>query len=932
MPVLIMAFIAIFIFTTASLAFAQSYQLADQYWKQAQEFKKQNRNLDAARMLEKSAQAEKETGNPRLSNLAVYLGTSGYHYEKLGQHDKAIKRYNQALEMSRRLGDESSIVSNLTNIGTIYKNLGQYDKAIKHYQQALEIDRRLGREDGVATSLSRIGTVYKNLGQYDKAINHYQQALEIDRRLSREGGVAISLSSIGTVYKIWGQYDKAIKHYQQALEIDRRLGREDGVAIDLSRIGTVYKNLGQYDKAIKNYQQVLAINRRLGREDGVAIELSLIGTVYAKWGQYDKAIKHYQQALTINRRLGREVGVAIDLSRIGTAYKNLGQYDKAIKHFQQALEIDRRSGREGGVAIDLSNIGRVFKTWGQYGKAIKHLKESVDLKEKLRLTATGDGRRDYLASQIFIYQDLVLSYLQNSQSMKALETTELSHARLLVERLANSGIQYGLWAEDKFLGEETQTVTRLEPEVSQVGDRKNMGMESIQRVQRGLPDSTAILVYSNSDRNNLVQMLLTRDSLFGKQVPNKTFLAKAKVLYGQVAQDNFVKQRGFKPINKSEDKVKTKKENNRSETFTWIINYYRTLLTNPNNQTSGLSLRKRDKANPDSSEPFYHLSRLLYDLLILPIEDRVQDKTELIIVPDGILSFLPFEILVDANGHYLSEKYSISYTPSLATLDSLSNRQYGSDRQPLLAFGGAVYDDTTNYAQDIVSSAKQMAMLEKNVHQTVLRGSSVRNAYRSLGIGKWTNLPDTLKEVNEIAELVPGTEVVTGSKVTEARVKELSDSGELANYRVLHFATHGITVPEVPELSALVLSQFHSERGGEDGYLRMGEIAKLKLKADFVNLSACETGLGKIYGGEGVVGITQSFMLAGANGISVSLWQVADHSTALFMENIYRLVEQNGMSYKDAMTMVRRRFIKGEFGEKYRAPYYWAPFVYYGKT
>ena len=426
-------------------------------------------------------------------------------------------------------------------------------------------------------------------------------------------------------------------------------------------------------------------------------------------------------------------------------------------------------------------------------------------------------------------------------------------------------------------------------------------------------------------------MLLTRETLIGKQVSNTAFLAEAKALYGQVAQDNFAKLRGIEIKKKSEPTALTKKDETKLKTFTRVINYYRTLLTNPDNQTRGLSVRKKGMTGTKPDDPFYHLSRLLYDLLILPMEDKIQGKTELIIVPDGILSFLPFEILVDGNGRYLSEKYSISYTPSLATLESLSSRQYGNDRQPLLAFGGAVYY-TTNYAQDMVSGAKQMAFLEKNVHQTVSRGSSLRNAYGSLGMGKWGNLPGTLKEVNEIAALVPGTEVVTGSDVSEARVKELSDSGELSNYRVLHFATHGITVPELPELSALVLSQFNRERGGEDGYLRMGEIAKLILKADFVNLSACETGLGKIYGGEGVVGLMQSFLLAGANGVSVSLWQVSDHSTALFMKNVYRLVEQDGMSYNNAMTTVRRHFMKGEFGAAYRAPYYWAPFVYYGKT
>ena len=132
-------------------------------------------------------------------------------------------------------------------------------------------------------------------------------------------------------------------------------------------------------------------------------------------------------------------------------------------------------------------------------------------------------------------------------------------------------------------------------------------------------------------------------------------------------------------------------------------------------------------------------------------------------------------------------------------------------------------------------------------------------------------------------------------------------------------------------LSAVVLSQFERDpQGGEDGYLRMEEIAKLDIQADLVNLSACETGAGRIYGDEGIFGLTQSFILAGANAVSISLWRVADESTSQFMATMYGMVQDKGIGYAEAITEVKRQFINGDFGEKYKAPYYWAPFVYYG--
>jgi CHAT domain-containing protein len=198
-----------------------------------------------------------------------------------------------------------------------------------------------------------------------------------------------------------------------------------------------------------------------------------------------------------------------------------------------------------------------------------------------------------------------------------------------------------------------------------------------------------------------------------------------------------------------------------------------------------------------------------------------------------------------------------------------------------------------------------------------------------LGYGSWANLPGTKIEVEKLKKMISSCDIYEGEAVNEKKIKELSLSQELMNYRIIHFATHGMVVPEVPELSALVLSQ-NQNGGDEDNYLRADEISKLKMQADFIALSACETGLGKIYKGDGVVGLTQSFMIAGANSLAVSLWQVADESTSIFMTGIYSLTGIDN-NYLRALNQMKRNFISGAYGEKYKAPYFWAPFVYYGK-
>ena len=418
-------------------------------------------------------------------------------------------------------------------------------------------------------------------------------------------------------------------------------------------------------------------------------------------------------------------------------------------------------------------------------------------------------------------------------------------------------------------------------------------------------------------------------------VEGRQFLTASFESYDSAIKANVEKQRGIKVVNKKKEEHAIEKKY-KIDDLERLINFYRSLLTN---------------TSPENEQPRREIARALYDFLVKPMLPQIQGKKDLIIIPDGVLSFLPFETLIDEEGKYLIESYNITYAQSMGVMQLLKNRKYKEERKPLLAFGGAVYDEIT-YDTDMIENTAQLDALKKNFTLAMADTWAVDKAYSSLGIAQMSNLPSTLTEVKAIASIVPDTEILTGRKVSEDEVKSLSDSGKLAGYKVIHFATHGMVVPEFPELSALVLSQFKDKSGREDGFLRMGEIAKLKLKADFLNLSACQTGLGKIYDGEGVVGLTQSFLVAGANGLSVSLWRVDDQSTMMFMVGVYQLVNERGMSYSQAINKMKRTFIKSQVsmdtfqpsrgititpvGEakpgNLSHPYYWAPFVYYGKT
>lgn len=341
--------------------------------------------------------------------------------------------------------------------------------------------------------------------------------------------------------------------------------------------------------------------------------------------------------------------------------------------------------------------------------------------------------------------------------------------------------------------------------------------------------------------------------------------------------------------------------------FSRLCQVYRQLLSNPQSDLNTV----------------HELGHLLYLLLIQPQAEFIKDAKRLLVIPDGVLGLVPFETLRDAQGRYLVEQMDIQYVQSFDVLYHLLQREYSPDRKLLLAMGGAEYQPVS-YASEPIESPAEWLNLKRQFWSAP--EAPMREIYGALYAPAWQPLPGSLTEIAAIQALVPGTELLQGTEVSEAEIKARSEADNLSEYKMLHWAVHGLTVPEIPELSALVLSQT-SEPQSEDNYLRRPEIAKLKLKADFVNLSACETGLGKIFRGEGVVGLTQAFLQAGANRVSVSLWQISDTGTAQFMPAFYAKL---GSGYSQALNATKREFLAGKYGKNHQHPYFWSPFVLYG--
>ncbi|MDW8167798.1 MAG: CHAT domain-containing protein [Acidobacteriota bacterium] len=306
-------------------------------------------------------------------------------------------------------------------------------------------------------------------------------------------------------------------------------------------------------------------------------------------------------------------------------------------------------------------------------------------------------------------------------------------------------------------------------------------------------------------------------------------------------------------------------------------------------------------------------ARLLYQALVQPAEKWLAGKQELIIVPDGILYYLPFEVLL-AKGElttedprrlpYLLKTYAVSYAPSASVWASLAREPMKPAQKTLLAYADPVYRKVE--AESAVGRAFGSAFGE----------------VRSL-----SPLPHSRREAQEIARLYPRAEAVVyvGAQAREENVK----GEKLDEFRFIHFATHGLLNENAPQYSGLVLTLPLALRDArEDGLLQVYEIFNLKLNAELVVLSACETGLGKQVQGEGLVGLTRAFLYAGARAVLVSLWKVADVSTAELMVRLYRHLKA-GQSKAEALRRARLELLQEE---GFVHPFYWAPFILVGRS
>jgi CHAT domain-containing protein len=577
----------------------------------------------------------------------------------------------------------------------------------------------------------------------------------------------------------------------------------------------------------------------------------------------------------------------------------LGNPEKGKRYYQQALDLTSLADRNNFLWETYFGLGRCLEHEKQLRLALTYYMMAVDVIDSIRSgLSLDDHKAGFARDKIKVYESLLnLLYkltLEESNSKydeSIFQVVEKSKARAFIESLREAEGKSQIEAEASIKKSQDKISKRISRTISALA-RATLSEETRldlwQRLEKDEDEYTYLLNKMKSARPEQKSLssldVISLGSVQKKVLDLKTailefFLGEKQSYAFLITKNDFVIR--VLPSRKTiEDSLRA---------------YLKMISTPPSGKFRGVLAAKR-----------------LYKNILLPFEDYFYSSIEhLIIIPDGILYYLPFETLmpeqreVTVDSKYLIESHKISYVPSASSLAFLIDR--GETRKYsrlLLAMGNPIY------SFQLSSNKKNLKIYEE----------ALREVYLDKGFD-FSPLPFSKKEVKQISRYFPKSkiDVYTGAEAKEEVVKSTS----LADYQIIHFACHGLLDEKAPFRSALVLTL--DDNTEEDGFLQVREIQNLKLNASLAVLSACQTGRGRLENGEGILGLPRVFFYAGAQSTISTLWKVNDKSTADFMRYFYQFLK-TGNDKANALRLAKVKMIRSEFSH----PFFWAAFILNG--
>jgi tetratricopeptide (TPR) repeat protein len=853
---------------------------------------------------EKGLEIQKKTGNLQAEGSA--LGGLGEVYRHLGQYKKALDYEERSLEIYRKIGNARQEGAALNNMALVYTARGQYQKSLENYEKSLEIWRKIGEVNSEATTLDNVGRIYVNWGQHQKALEYCNKALAIQRRIGARQGEAWSCGLMGSIYHAWGQRQKALENYEKACELTRTIGDQNGEANNYSNIGRVCFGSAKYDDALKNYQRALEIKNKIGAPTH-SIK-ALIAWTYMEQGDLDKAAEVLKEKNSHSWALGK-------------MHLLKSEYDEAKTNYEKLATSAEKSGNVDALFTAYTGLGKVYEGLEDYKKAEQYYAKGMKLTEEIRSGLLPSERTSFFEVKIYGFprsepaKGLTRVRMKMNQAAGSIDSSEVTRARAFSDSMSQrTEVGYSGVAKD-VLVKEDELVTRV------AALKKDRNKSDKDKDPARYENISKEIQKSEAELNKFVEMLWDKHKAYASvKYPRPVTLKEASVRPEEhvVIFDVVVEGVGVKLI-KGKEIVQTFYTKWNSDDLEKDIKSFRA----PFEQAK---LREFDP----------ELGKMLYKKLLGAVMMHVSEGTPIVIIPDGILAVLPFEALVVSGKAtwkkgeigdypkgltYLGDLYPVSYCQSITALTlarTIGEKKRSGDR--LLVIADPIFE-----LQDIrVQAAKQTQLAAKEEEYYLNLMTTIEES--SEGTFKFARLAETEALAKDLGNIYRGkSEVLTGMQANKSHF--MSDlAPKLDQYRWIVFATHGLFSNKIPVITEPFLA-LTMVPPGTDGFLRMTEVMGLKMNADVVALTACQTGLGKELSGEGVMSMGRAFQYAGAKSVLMSLWSVAEKSSVQLVESFFKHIKE-GKSKLESLKLARQEVRK----DGYDHPFFWASFILVGET
>jgi CHAT domain-containing protein/tetratricopeptide (TPR) repeat protein len=904
--------------------------------------------------------------NVTLWNALLDCASSAEHQ---GSATKSVEIYELALRVADQLKKSELVATTYYYLGRTYSRMNDFANAIQAYETSRELFEHAGLESNLSYVLADLGGLYFIIEEYPKAQSYSEQSLAVIEHLKSkptqespgliEYARARSLHTLGQIALSNDNHAEALNKLREALELLEQLNGSGPlynipIAEVLITTAKVYGEIGEYFRALSSLTKAHQVSGSSGDQNTRANIMSTQASVFLEQEDYGLAQKYFDASLAIYRSQANVREEARVLLKLAVLEQRQGRDDDALKLFELTLE---RAKAAKVVDVQIAaGVGRggVLTAKRDFPNALKVINDNLELARQLnaktreaellwRAAQTYFAMHDYNESAESAENALMLARSLRLPKLIYVASTTLGEA-YAADNKVELAITTLREAINQIEALRDQVVGRLESRQlffeNKVGPYQTMVKLLTQK-----GNNFEALLYAERAKARVLMEAVRNNRRDLRNIPTESEKAQAEVLMDKyLAIKNRIKsQSSGEPASELQNELNAASKEllvfqerlaaahpdvllrvgpARPLTHTTLNNLVRTndlayLEYVVTGDKVGLFILKRNKLSPDyelkyvnlpvsadelrrkisefhsalaARQPDYDsLGRELYRLLIEPATNELQNINTIGIIPDEFLWTLPFQALTNRRGNYLIQDHSLFYAPSFTVLNEMAlRRQQQNSKESLIAFGNPVID--------------RNGKLKQNLHP----------------------LPETETEVAAVAATARTEmkKVFIGREADEKTFKALAPQ-----YATIHLATHGVLDNRDPLNSYLLLTKTE-DATENDGLLHAREIIDLNLDADLAVLTACETGNGRISPGEGVIGMSWAFLVAGARSVVVTQWRVNSASTSQLMKIFYQaLVRQTDVTSREKSQALREASLRLLRDRRYRHPFYWAGLV-----